>query len=992
MTSLTLRGATAVPALLFATAVCVAPIGAQQTGGIQGAVTATGTGQPLPSAQVSVQGTSLGALARGDGTFSITNVPPGTHTLQAQFLGYSTTTVTVQVLPGQTTNVNIALDEEAIGLEGIVVTAAGEEVRRRELGNVVGNIAPDEGELTAVSTLSELLQGRTAGVTVSAAGGTVGTGSRIRVRGSSSVSLSNDPLIVIDGIRADNSSGSSSIGVGGQEFSRFEDINPADIENIEILKGPAATAMYGTAAAAGVIQISTRRGIPGEARWNAFVEQGAAQDVQDYPDNYGGWYTDDEGQPALGCTRASQAGGLCAIDSLAVHNPLEAAGVFRTGHQQAYGLNVSGGDDDFRYYVAGGLSTNEGVVPGNQVDRVNLRGNFNTTVRDDLDLGVQTGYTTSEAWLPQNDNNTLGILSGALLGSAVDNDARGWIAGDPPDALLQYETGQEVDRFIGSMDVDWRPAEWLAISANAGMDNVARHDNGFLPPNTISFGTLPSGERISNRIQVTSTTARLTARTTYGLSPTIQANTGIGGEFTREAFEATYASATGLLPGTRSLEGASDDFSVSEDFEDMRTIAGWIEQRVAWRDRVYLNLSLRADDDNSFGDRLELIWYPSMSLSWVMNEEEWFPETAAVTSLRLRTAFGQAGLRPGFRDAVLYFDPQTVNVDGSNEPGFSFGGAGNPDLRPEISTEFEIGFDAGLIGDRASLQATYFNKTSRDALVERRLAPSLGATEERFENLGEVVNQGVEFTLDARLLDRPGFQWNAGVSGSYTDNELTDLGEVEPIIFGLGGDTQRHQEGYPLGGYWGQRLAEVNPPPEGPVTEDDYSITEDQVFIGPSMPTRQISARTDIQLFGLVGVRALLDHQGGHYLNNSTRFFRCGTTGTCRELYDAAADPVAQAEALAALNDDARGTFIEPAAFWRLREVSVTLSAPDNVAASAGVGAIRLTLAGRNLATWTDYTGLDPEINFAGQSNFSTAEFLTQPPLRYFTARVSVDF
>src|SRR5690606_37191487 len=291
---------------------------------------------------------------------------------------------------------------------------------------------------------------------------------------------------------------------------------------------------------------------------------------------------------------------------------------------------------------------------------------------------------------------------------------------------------------------------------------------------------------------------------------------------------------------------------------------------------------------------------------------------------------------------------------------------------------FEIGFDAGLIGDRASLQVTYFNKTSRDALVERRLAPSLGATEERFENLGEVVNQGVEFTLDARLLDRPGFQWNAGVSGSYTDNELTDLGEVEPIIFGLGGDTQRHQEGYPLGGYWGQRLAEVNPPPEGPVTEDDYSITEDQVFIGPSMPTRQISARTDIQLFGLVGVRALRDHQGGHYLNNSTRFVRCGTAGTCRELYDAAADPVAQAEALAALNDDPRGTFIEPAAFWRLREVSVTLSAPDNVAASAGVGAIRLPLAGRTLATWTDYTGLDPEINFAGQSNFSTAEFLTQ--------------
>jgi hypothetical protein len=326
-----------------------------------------------------------------------------------------------------------------------------------------------------------------------------------------------------------------------------------------------------------------------------------------------------------------------------------------------------------------------------------------------------------------------------------------------------------------------------------------------------------------------------------------------------------------------------------------------------------------------------------------------------------------------------------------NEPGFSIGGSGNPNLRPEISTEFEFGFDANLLAQRVGLELTYFNKTSRDALVQRRLSPSLGATTTRFENVGEVVNKGFEMSLNAAIVDMPNFAWSTTLSGSWTDNELTDLGDVEQIIFGLGGDTQRHEEGYPLGGYWGQRIADLTPPAEGQlVTRDDFTLTEQQ-FIGPSLPTRELALRLDMQFLGLFGVHALFDHQGGHYLNNATRFFRCGTAANCRELYDPSASPQRQAEALAA-RDNARGTFIEKADFVRFRELALTLSVPDNLVQRMGAGGARLTVSGRNLATWTDYTGLDPELNFAGQSNFSTADFLTQPPLRHFTVRLSVDF
>ncbi|TVR67648.1 MAG: SusC/RagA family TonB-linked outer membrane protein, partial [Gemmatimonadales bacterium] len=927
------------------------PAAAQQTGTVDGVVSAAETGQPLAGAQVTVEGTTLGTLTGADGTFSLSNVPAGTQNLEVRFIGFATTRQEVEVVAGEVVEVTFRIEQQAIGLEGIVVTAGGEEVRRRELGNVVGNIIPDESDLSSVTNFSDLLQGRSAGVTVSGSGGTVGTGARIRIRGSASVSLSNDPLIIIDGVRADNSSQSSSIGVGGQSFSRFEDLNPQDIENIEILKGPAATAMYGTAAAAGAIQITTRRGRVGDARWNLYTEQGIAQDPHEYPANFTGIST--AGQP--GCRIDLQAAGVCELESLQSFNPIEESGILRTGYRQRYGLNVSGGSEQFTYFMSGELQEDEGALPNNDLSRVSFRGNFNQRFSETLDVSLRTGYTTGTTRLPQNDNNILGMISGALLGSAQDGPTQGWIVGGP-DALGQYETAQQVDRLVGGVEANWQAADWLSFRGSVGMDNVERHDNSFVPPRTIFFGTLPTGERISNRIEVETYTARLSGRTSYRLSPSIQANTAVGGEFNRELFQGTYASATGLLDGTRSLGAGTDDFSVSEAFSDVRTIAGWIEQRIAWQDRVYLNAALRADDDNSFGDQFDLIWYPSLSLSWVMNEEAWFPESPTFNSLRVRGAVGRAGLRPGFRDAVFFLTPQTVNVDGTNQPGFSIGGAGNPDLRPEIVTEFELGFDAGFFEDRIGLEATYFHKQSQDALVSRRLAPSLGATTTRFENLAEVVNQGVEFGIDAVVTDRPGFRLTAGAAGSFTDNELTDLGDVEPIIFGLGGDSQRHQEGFPLGGYWGRTIQEVNIPDEGPVTPDDVVLSDEAQFIGSALPTREFSFNMNVDLLDRVSVRALVDHQGGHYLFNSTREFRCLSFQNCREIHDPDADPMKQAQALAGLYQGAPSVFVEPADFTRLREVAVTFTAPSDLAARVGADGLRLTLAGRNLATWTDYT------------------------------------
>jgi len=969
---------------------------AQEEGVVEGTVIHGETGEPVPGAQIEVLQTQLRTSAGADGSFRLTGVPAGEQTLRVSLIGFEASDRDVTVAAGEVATIEILLAERVIGLEAITVTAFGEEVRRRELGNVVGRIDMQDVELASLSTFSDLLQGRSAGVTVRASGGTVGTGSRIRIRGANSMSLANDPLIVVDGVRLDNTAMSSSIGVGGQGFSRIEDINPNEIAEIEVIKGPAAAAMYGTAGANGVIQITTRRGAAGPARWSAYVEQGAAWDPTTYPSNWNAWTTDLEtGEPSLGCTVGAQATGVCQVDSLAVWNPLEETNALRTGHQQRYGLSVSGGTEDFTYYVSGDFADQQGVWEVNTRDQTNVRANIRAALRDDFDMSLNAGYSTGTAFLPQNDNNLLGLTSGALLGQAFDGpgDTRGFTFA-PPDVTNRYEVSQSTDRLVGSLQADWRARDWLTITSTLGMDNVQRTDDEFVPPNTIFFGSvLPTGQRAVNRAEIETYTWTLQGRTRYQLTDQITASTGLSGEFNRRLFMRSDAFGSGLLPGTRSLQAASENFTVNEVFEDVRTLGGALEQRFNMQDRIFLNLAVRADDDNSFGDQLDLVWYPSVSASWVLDEEEWFPQVQALSALRARAAFGRSGLRPGFRDALFFFDPETVNVDGQNEPGFSVGGAGHPELRPEITTEWEFGFDMGLADDRVGLELTYFRKTSRDALVARPLAPSLGAAATRFDNIGQVRNEGFEMLVNATLFDLPGTaRTDITLSGSFLDNELIDLGDVEPIVFGLGGDTQRHQEGFPLGGYWGTTLVDWDTTDDGLVDPASIVLSDEQQFIGPSMPTREFSLNLGVDLFDLIRVQALFDYQGGHYLNNSTRFFRCGSAFlNCQEAFDPDTPTEDQARSLAA-QADARGVFIERGDFTRFRELSATFSLPGNLAQAINAERIAITLAGRNLATWTDYSGLDPEINFAGQANFSTAEFLTQPPLRHFTARVSIDF
>lgn len=968
------------------------------TGVIAGRVVDAASQQPLAGATVVIAGTTRGTIATGDGTFRIVGVTPGTVQVRAQRIGYAPSTQTATVTPGGTATLNFALAATAVQLDVVVTSATGESVRKRERGDNASTIQAADIQPSAVNSFAGVLQGRAPGVTIQQSGGTTGTGARVRVRGANSVSLSNEPLLIIDGVRVNNAANSYSIGVGGQAPSRLNDLNPNDIENIEILKGPAATGLFGTAAANGVIQVTTKKGRSGRPRWSVYTEQGGLADVTAYPANYGS-YSPDPRTGASGlfnCFLADVAGDDPAcprIDSLARFNPLEDASPFQTGYRQRYGANVQGGLSAATYYLSADYEGEKGIYKISDLDRLNLRANVNATIAKNLNVGVNAGYLTSGLRLPINDNSNLGIVSGGLLGQPV-RDARLGYFNRQPDTLFVIDNEQDIERFTGGLNGTYAPLSWLNVTATLGYDVLNRHDNVLFPPNLVTNTQANrEGSRTSNRIQAFNYTGNASATATFNLNPNLVSTTTVGTQYLRDNFTGTYAFGAILSPGGRGLDQTNSRFSVGEDYTDNRTLGVLAQQQLAFKDRLFGTVAIRGDDNSAFGQDFGLIYYPSASLSYVISDEPFFPENRFVNSLRLRTAYGRSGLRPGAFDAIRYFDATPVTTATADAAGFTFGNLGNPDLKPELTQEIEGGFDLGLFNNRASFEVTAYLKKSRDALIAVVLPSSAGVGGSVFRNVGGVSNRGLEALLTTTLFDRPNFRAEANVNYTLLRNRLDDLGEEDPIIFGLGGDTQKHVEGRPLGGYHQRPYTYDDANRNGIIEYDEVTVRDTSEYLGNSQPTRTLALSTNLTFFKYFRFTGLVDYQGGYKQYNATEDFRCSTTINCRALYDSTASLFDQARAIADYQFGTVAGYIEDGSFVKLRELSLSIGTPDTFARRLfGARGLSFTLSGRNLATWTDYTGFDPEVNFAGQANFSQGDFLTQPPVRFYTARIDLNF
>ncbi len=979
----------------------------QEVGRITGVVTDQDARQPIPGVQVIVGGSTRGVLTNEQGRYTISNVGPGLVRLRFLRLGYTAANDSAQVAPGATVTLDRVLTATIARLDEVVVSATGGSERKRETGNVVGTIQGDDVPKAAITDVTDLLAARVAGVVVTQASGTTGGGSRIRIRGSNSVSLSNEPLIIIDGIRATSDPGGSTIGVGGQNPTRLDDLNPADIENVEVIKGPAAAALYGTAAANGVIQITTRRGRSGRTQWSAYADGGTVREITAWPANYQQIGTQPNGTGRVArCSLLLQGGGLCApkADSLLRYNPLEDNSPFVDGWREQFGASGSGGTDQVQYFLGGDYNREQGVYPNNKARRINLRTNLTGSFTPTLDVAARLGYNQLRLALPNNDNSDAGALGNGLLGRNPISGATGGYLSFPREVYEQFTTDQATDRLTASLDARWHPASWFSATAVSGLDYAGRTDVAITPP-----GLVPSPDRrnlgnaTSNPYSLSTYTTQLSGLATFRPTPTLETSTTVGTQFTDELVRGTQAFGEGLASGTSSLAGTTSGFAVASQNSEIVTIGGFMQQRLAWRDKVFFTAAVRGDDNSAFGQDFKFVSYPATSLSWVIGEESFFPKSRWVSSLRLRSSYGRSGQRPGFRNATTFYTAVAVKRAGADIGAVTIGNpVGNSALKPELSREFEVGFDAGLLSDRVTVELTRYDKTTRDALIQRNLPPSSGSAT-RFENLGEVTNRGIEGSITARVADRHWLSWDVTANGATNTNKLVRLGQdVDTIFFGLGSNSgefiQRHAEGYALGGYWQRPLtgySDANN--DGIIGYDEVTVGDTPVYLGQPLPTRQLNLSTNLTLFRYLRFTGTLDHRGGYKVYNATDQFRCAVFLNCRAANDKTAPLFEQARAVASgrLNFGETSTdagYVEDAAFWKLREVAVTLTAPERWARRIRTQGLSLTLAGRNLGTWTDYTGFDPEVNFNGTSNFSTAEFLTQPQVRYWTARVNFNW
>ena len=1006
-----------------------------QVGSIAGRITSVVTKGPLPESRVFLVGTGLIASSGPDGRYTLHNVPNGTYVVRVIHVGYLEQKQTVSVIGGGSASADFAMAVAPTALQEVVTTATGDQ-RRVEIGNSISTVDASQRTQTApITDLASLLVAQAPGVQVMPSN-TVGVGARIRIRGASSLTLANDPIYVIDGVRmrSDNGSASGNIFTGGAVQSRAMDINPEEIESIEIVKGPSAATLYGTDAANGVIVITTKRGRVGPTRFTVFSESGISQDLNRYPTAYTLW-----GHAPAGSTRNCRnpsltmaSTGVCLSDSLSSFNLWKNSNTtpLTTGVRQSTGLQISGGSQSARFFVSGQYDDESGVlkIPAfdlnrldslhvpvksdwktpNEQTRISIRLNLDAALSPKLDAQFSSAFISQMSRLPQGDNNALGIASNGFGGPGFEHgristlgfDLHGYRQTTPAETFQDVAT-QYINRFIGSGNLAYRPMAWLSMRASGGVDYSARVDQQFCARgNCADIGTVRQGFAQDDRASIRTASFDANATATFNPRPWLVSRSTVGTQWVFGSFNRNGAGASNLTPGASTVSGGATQFTDASNSNN-KTLGVFAEEQIAIRDLLFLTTALRSDQNSAFGTSFQRVFYPKFSASYVISEEKWFPRVKYLDQLRLRAAFGASGVQPGATDALRYFSPTTTNVALIDQPGVIYSSPGNDVLKPERATEFEGGFDAALLDRRLNVEVTYYSKLTKDALVGAVVPPTLGSgNASQRVNLGSVQNTGLEVLFNVKAVDTRKFGWDATLALSSNSNKLVTLGNdaqgrpLPPQV----GTTIRNQPGFPLFGYWQRKITSyADKNGDGIITVDEITVADSSTFVGNSVPRYEASLTNGFDLLNKkLHVSVLMDYKSGFMLLNGTERIRCGSRNNCYGAYDKSAPLLQQARAVALREHPSRtqAGYMEDGTFLRLREISVRYQLPQSlVAASRFAKDASVTFAARNLRKWTKYGGIDPESNSdVGSTSSLPSDFQALAPPTYFVLRLTFGF
>ena len=1008
-----------------------AQLGAQGTGSITGRVVDSTSQQPIGSVTVRIDGTARGTVTRDDGTFMLAGVPVGLARVRAARIGYAPQVQEVTVVSGAPVVANFALTPAGVILEQVVTTGYGTQ-RREAITGSVATVNADDANVGVVTNANEMIQGRVAGVEMTTNSGEPGANAQIRIRGGTSISASNDPLYVIDGVPISNAATEpGGIGIGGSPSlprSPLNLLNPSDIESITILKDASATAIYGSRAANGVILIQTKKGAEGGGSTMEYDGYVAMSAPSNYLELLNGAEYRQFLQQQLARVPAGDTAGLRQwtnrVNSQGTANTdWERAVTRRDAITHNHNLSFAGGREDTRYRASLNYMDQEGIVLSNGLKRVQGRLNASHhSFEDRLRLGINlTASHLMNDYLPFE--NTGGFEGAVFTNVAIFNPTRpvrnangtfyefgtGVQSVRNPVALAEQivdegKTTRALGNVVGELDL----FPGLTAQVNAGADRSESVRQTYFPgENPVGAQFRGLARQVDRNLTSKTLQTLLTYRNEFF---DVHAVDVVGGyEFNEYTTEEFGAEGRGYITDLFSFNNLGGGQTLVPPFswrEDSRLVSFFGRANYSFNDTYYITGVLRRDGASQFGAGNKWALFPAVSASWRVSRGDFLPDY--ISELRLRAGWGKQGnaaVRP--YQSLLLLGTGTKYVFGSQSiTAVTQSQNPNPDLKWEETTQKNFAVDYGFLNNRFTGSLEYYIKDTEDLLLEVNV-PQPATVATRLENIGKLRNTGVEFSLDALALARQNFTWQAGLVFAAEQNEVQSLGTRTFITTGdvsgqgqSGQKSQRIMPGHPLGTFFGPVFVGVNPAGKqlfkckatttgcvnGQITApnaNDYEV------LGDANPDFTLGLRSQLNWRKFDASFLVRGEFGQEVFNNGALVY--STKGNALQdknfLKAALSDPIGIAEPAIFSS-----RWIEDGSFVRLQNVTLGYTLDIPAFFGGAPRPVRVYVSGDNLFLLTDYTGYDPEVHTDAGLASRGIEYVTYPRARTITAGFRVQF
>jgi TonB-linked SusC/RagA family outer membrane protein len=1016
--------------VLFAWLLSYAAMAQDRT--ITGKVTSTDDGSGLPGVSIVIKGTTIGTATDVSGSYKL-SVPSNATTLVFSYVGF----LTKEVAIGNSTTVDVVMEGDTKLLTELVVVGYGTQNKKELTGAVTSVQSKDIANLPLLG-VDQALQGRAAGVMVTQNSGTPGGGIAVRVRGSGSITGSNEPLYVVDGVPI-NTGSYSSIGVGNQQTNAIADLNPADIESFEILKDGASAAIYGSRGSNGVVLITTKRGKQGKTNVDFGFYTGTQQAWKTIGLATGPQYVDalqESVRNRFGATVTPSQIGLVGLDNAPSSYPNTdwLGAVLRTAPISQYDIGVSGGTESTKFRISGTYFDQAGIVLGSNFKRLSTRINLDHNISKKVKIGMSLGLTRTIQNRIQNDNNINGVVSASiLLGShipirnadgtygkdanaSVDNPVA--VATEP---LITAITG----RIIGNAYLEYEIIKGLTFKSSWGTDFTDFRDRTFFPTTTnTGAGTNGSATEVSTQdiSWLIENTLNYTKR--FGEKHNFTAL--IGATYQESNFETIFATAT-VFPGNdiKRLSAGAVKTNASSGGTSWGIASYLSRVTYDYAGKYLLSASMRYDGSSRFSQANRWGSFPSISVGWRISEETFMKSLTFLSDLKLRASYGQTGNQDFGNFAYLGLFGSGANY--LQRGGIAPSQLANPSLTWEKGVNYNGGIDIGFLSDKFTLSVDYFIRDTKSLLLGRQL-PLTSGFGNITENIGSINNQGLEISIVTTNVNSKSLKWTTNFNISFIKNKITTLFNDQPFAAGFASWVA---VGEPLGTFRGFRVDRIFQTQEEidqlnatarqnfganavyqsaltrpgdirfkDINGDGRITADDQEILGSAQP-KFFGGITNNLSFKGFDLMFFFQFMSGNTIYNNTRAFSEGmnsifgqTDGILNRWTPQNTVTDVPRAVFGDPNNNRRTSdrFLEDGSYIRLKNIVLGYTVPRTILEKTKVlRSARIYVSSQNLLTFTKYKGLDPEVNtFSGNNIALGTDFLTFPQARTITFGVNI--